>query len=830
MGLASALNTALTGMSASETTIGVIGNNLANANTAGFKASDANFATQFLQTQTIGSSPTTDNYGTNPTQIGLGALVASITPNFTQGTIQSANQSTDMAIQGDGFFTVSGSTAEQNLYTRNGVFQLNSQNVLTTMTGNAVKGWGVDSSYNIDNTSANLQPITIPLGSATVAQQTSNVSLSGSLSPTGAVATDSEVLQTGVLGDSSNVWPATAATAETETNPTAKDASGIDTTAASDTNAGSVAAGTYDYELVAVDSQTGAQETVYSAPSLQNVTLGATGEVTISNLPTPPAGTTLELYRADVTSLASGATPVYNLVASSDSTQTPNNVLGGASYTDQAADTSLPVTLPANSPLATTLNTGTLNGAYSYYVTYYNTSSKVESRPSPVSNTYSVSGGAIELTNLPAIPTGYDAERIYRTTAGGSTYYKVTQLDNVSPGTTFVDNTSDATISQNPTLNFNDPAIGGDTYAVNVTQLSGSTYNKLFSVGTLQFNANVGGSTVATTSMQITDTTTVNDVLNFMRDSLGIQVQNSSNGIPETDGNGNKIGVNCTTTGQIQVVGNTGTANAISIGLTDLQMVSSTGTSNVNLNFNTVQSATGDSASTQFVAYDAIGTPLNINLTTVLQSQGTNGAVYRWYAECPTNIGTDGNVNTAVGTGTISFNSSGQYTGVSNSQITIEGSGVSAGSLSFNLDFSKMSGLAASSDSLAVSDQDGSAPGSLTSFTISQDGTINGVFSNGLTRTLGQIVVTTFDNPAGLEQQGDNLYAAGVNSGNAQINTPGSSGSGTIQGGATELSNTDIGTNLVDLILASTMYQGNSQVITTVNTLFNDLLTLVRNG
>jgi flagellar hook protein FlgE len=150
MGLASALNTALTGMSASETTIGVIGNNLANANTAGFKASDANFATQFLQTQTIGSSPTTDNYGTNPTQVGLGALVASITPNFTQGTIQSANQSTDMAIQGDGFFTVSGSTPEQNLYTRNGVFQLNSKNVLTTMTGNAVKGWGVDSSYNID--------------------------------------------------------------------------------------------------------------------------------------------------------------------------------------------------------------------------------------------------------------------------------------------------------------------------------------------------------------------------------------------------------------------------------------------------------------------------------------------------------------------------------------------------------------------------------------------------------------------------------------------------------------------------------------------------------
>ncbi len=64
----------------------------------------------------------------------------------------------------------------------------------------------------------------------------------------------------------------------------------------------------------------------------------------------------------------------------------------------------------------------------------------------------------------------------------------------------------------------------------------------------------------------------------------------------------------------------------------------------------------------------------------------------------------------------------------------------------------------------------------------------------------------------------------------AQTNAPGPNGAGTIVGGATELSNTDIGANLVDLILASTMYQSNSQVITTANTLFNDLLTLVRNG
>ena len=103
MGLASALSTALTGLTAAETTIDVVGNNLANSNTVGFKASTANFATQFLQTQSLGSSPTDGSGGTNPRQIGLGTMVADITPNFNQGTIEISSNPMDMAIQGEGF-------------------------------------------------------------------------------------------------------------------------------------------------------------------------------------------------------------------------------------------------------------------------------------------------------------------------------------------------------------------------------------------------------------------------------------------------------------------------------------------------------------------------------------------------------------------------------------------------------------------------------------------------------------------------------------------------------------------------------------------------------
>ena len=88
MGLQSAMTTALTGLQAAETTIDVVGNNVANSNTVGFKESNVLFSTQFLQTQSIGSAPSASRGGTNPRQIGLGTKVAAINPDFTQGTIE----------------------------------------------------------------------------------------------------------------------------------------------------------------------------------------------------------------------------------------------------------------------------------------------------------------------------------------------------------------------------------------------------------------------------------------------------------------------------------------------------------------------------------------------------------------------------------------------------------------------------------------------------------------------------------------------------------------------------------------------------------------------
>src|ERR1043165_10119069 len=115
MGLASALTTALTGMQGAETQVDVVGNNLANSQTVGFKASEAVFATQFLQTQSLGSGPSATDGGTNPRQTGLGARIAALSPDFTQGTIEISSNPSDLAIQGDGFFMVKNAEGERQI-------------------------------------------------------------------------------------------------------------------------------------------------------------------------------------------------------------------------------------------------------------------------------------------------------------------------------------------------------------------------------------------------------------------------------------------------------------------------------------------------------------------------------------------------------------------------------------------------------------------------------------------------------------------------------------------------------------------------------------------
>jgi len=122
--------------------------------------------------------------------------------------------------------------------------------------------------------------------------------------------------------------------------------------------------------------------------------------------------------------------------------------------------------------------------------------------------------------------------------------------------------------------------------------------------------------------------------------------------------------------------------------------------------------------------------------------------------------------------------------------------------------------------------QDGSAIGSLQSFTISQDGTLVGVFSNGLKQTLAQLAVASFGNPSGLEKGGNSTYRTTANSGTAQLGVAGVAGRGILQQGALEMSNVDLAQEFTNLVIAERGFQANSRVITTSDELLQDLVNI----
>jgi flagellar hook protein FlgE len=217
-----------------------------------------------------------------------------------------------------------------------------------------------------------------------------------------------------------------------------------------------------------------------------------------------------------------------------------------------------------------------------------------------------------------------------------------------------------------------------------------------------------------------------------------------------------------------------------------------------------------------------------MRVTVVQESRTDTTTTYRWFADSADNQPATG-VDIAVGTGLIVFDSEGKVIDVTNSTAAVERRQVaSASPLEFELHFEELSGLAVASSELAAARQDGSPPGTLSSFLIGEDGTLRGVFSNGVTRDLGQIRLARFANPTGLQQKGENLFAAGVNSGLPIQANPGEQGIGRIIAGAVELSNTDIGGNLIDLILASTQYRSNARVIDAAQRLLDELLNLRR--
>jgi len=154
-------------------------------------------------------------------------------------------------------------------------------------------------------------------------------------------------------------------------------------------------------------------------------------------------------------------------------------------------------------------------------------------------------------------------------------------------------------------------------------------------------------------------------------------------------------------------------------------------------------------------------------------------------------------------------------------------SGGAANSFDINVDFSSITQLA-SETSVQVSSQNGYPAGSLQGFSVSSDGAVTGIFTNGLTRQLGQIGMANFPNPGGLERIGNNQFRQTDNSGIASVGAAKTGGRGNINAGFLEQSNVDIGTEFTELIVTQRGFQANTRVVTTVDEMLQDLINIKR--
>jgi flagellar hook protein FlgE len=222
-------------------------------------------------------------------------------------------------------------------------------------------------------------------------------------------------------------------------------------------------------------------------------------------------------------------------------------------------------------------------------------------------------------------------------------------------------------------------------------------------------------------------------------------------------------------------------------------------------------------ASTSVDVYDTLGGTHTVNVYFTKSGTGDWEAfsAYGDPAGTPTDLGK------------VSFDNSGNLNGTSTFNFTIpdgaDPTGVGTQSLSLKLTGTTQYGAKSGLTNLV---QDGNATGELTGFTVGSDGTLTGNYSNGETKSLGQIAVANFNNQNGLQNMGGNVYQQTAASGAPQVSTPGSTNHGTLQGGAVENSNVDLTSELVNLITAQRNYQANAQTIKTQQTVDQTIINL----
>ncbi len=253
----------------------------------------------------------------------------------------------------------------------------------------------------------------------------------------------------------------------------------------------------------------------------------------------------------------------------------------------------------------------------------------------------------------------------------------------------------------------------------------------------------------------------------------------------------------------------------LQIGAGMISPASATTSFSMNTNLDATSSV-GTTVPATINVFDSLGGPH------VLTVDYTKTAANTWTYNISIPTADTGATTPTIATGTMTFDSSGNLTSPTGSITGISvptfADGAGAMNLTWKLIDTSGNGTITQSDlasATASTAQDGTASGSLTSYTVNADGTVEGTFSTGTTMAIGQVAVATVANVQGLQQIGNNLFQVSAGSGPAEVGIAGTGGRGTITGGSVEQSNVNVASEFSKMIVAQQAYEANAKTVTT---------------
>jgi len=764
----------VTGLQAHQIAMDVEGNNIANVNTVGFKYSRANFDDLIYQTSRIATGPQNRHGGVNSMQVGLGVQTNSTTRIFKQGSLQTTDKQTDIALQGDGFFMVSPDGGKTTYYTRNGDFSRDSVGNFVDNGGNIVQGWMRDEVTGEIDPTRPIGDIKIPSGLTVPARATTNIALKGNLDSGNDVGNKKiPIYQL----DQHHNW--------TDTN---KDGIKVDAEKHEENNVG---------ENRFYVNKNGEQKMTERGADL-GVLFNNNGDA--YNLRTGQ-GIWASYADAKTKALNVGATPDGKFVPAKQL----NITLNGEKIVASVASVSELASAINERYTKTGVEASVINGNQLVLTNRNNLGTTAATRNIKMTvNPGNNIGNDFKTTN---IITAY--QYIYNKTQVNATH---TYNDAVAREVTTTEDLREAMQRDARLWTNYTGTVVGNTPGPNITP------DPAAFAAALANNKNDGVEVTVNEHGQFQVKNPSGDAFNSDDgDDTDDTTGNIPPGTANTNADANDHNMNLTVTGLSNAANNITENVKFTASMAPLSGSLSSG--NATRVTDSLNMAAHSSSTDLF---DSLGTKHNIKMDFVKRGYTPNGGT-EWtmviqVAE-PNRINPDGEPANVI-TGYVRFNPDGSLATYSPASITFGAQNGSAGGQHIELKLgttAQMDGLASTDNDSSTADisQDGYASGELNGIRIDQSGTLVGSFTNGRSLGLAQVGVAKFSNNEGLSSEGGNLFSRTANSGDPVIGAAQTAGRGKISSSSLEMSNVDLSRSLTQLIVVQRGFQANSKTITT---------------